>query len=109
MCAVSLRSWQRLSDLRRATRLALYEGVMALRAQGGTMKGIARELSSDHRTVRKFITARGLLDKIRFRNIAYPEVKADFDARGGRSLPALWDGGAFTYGAEEIIARLQSE
>ncbi|WP_371827443.1 transposase [Cupriavidus sp. KK10] len=43
----SLRSWQRLSDQRRATRLALYERVMALRAQGGTMKGIARELSID--------------------------------------------------------------
>jgi hypothetical protein len=39
----SLRSWQRLSDQRRATRLALYERVMALRAQGGTMKGIGRE------------------------------------------------------------------
>ncbi|MFJ1260782.1 sulfatase-like hydrolase/transferase, partial [Cupriavidus sp. CuC1] len=53
----SLRSWQRLSDQRRATRLALYDRVMALRALGGTMKGIGRELSIDHRTVRKFITA----------------------------------------------------
>ena len=42
----SLRSWQRLSDQRRATRLALYERVMALRAQGGTMKGIGRELAA---------------------------------------------------------------
>lgn len=41
----SLRSWQRLSDQRRATRLALYERVMALRAQGGAMKGIGRESS----------------------------------------------------------------
>ncbi|MCY1481770.1 hypothetical protein D9M68_153110 [compost metagenome] len=53
----SLWSWQRLSDQRRATRLALYERVMALRAQGGTMKGIARELSIDQRTVRNFVTA----------------------------------------------------
>jgi hypothetical protein len=50
----SLRSWQRLSDQRRATRLALYDRVMALRSQGGTMKGIGRELSIGHRTVRKF-------------------------------------------------------
>ncbi|MFJ1260002.1 ISL3 family transposase [Cupriavidus sp. CuC1] len=53
----SLRSWQRLSDQRRATRLALYERVMELRAQGGTMKGIARELSINNRTVHKFVTA----------------------------------------------------
>ncbi|RWA53615.1 hypothetical protein AU476_13015 [Cupriavidus sp. UYMSc13B] len=38
----SQRSWERLSDQRRATRLALYKQVMALRAQGGSMKGIAR-------------------------------------------------------------------
>ena len=52
-----LRGWQRLSDERRATRLALYEKVMVLHAQGGTMKGIGRELSIDHRTVRSFITS----------------------------------------------------
>ncbi len=36
-----LQAWQRLSDDRRAVRLALYEKVMALHAQGCTMKGIA--------------------------------------------------------------------
>ena len=50
-----LLAWQRLSDDRRAVRLELYKNVMALREQGGTMKGIARELEIDHRTVRKFI------------------------------------------------------
>ena len=50
-----LRAWQRLSDDRRALRLATYEKVMALHAQGGTMKGIGRELAIDHRTVRNFI------------------------------------------------------
>ena len=59
--------------------------------------------------VRKFISERGLLEKIRFRNIVYPEVKADFDARGGSELPALWDGRALICGADAIIARLQSE
>ena len=53
----SLTSWQRLSDDRRSIRLALYERVMALRAQGNTMKGIARETGIDHRTVSKFISA----------------------------------------------------
>jgi transposase len=53
----SLRAWQRLSDHRRAGRLALYEKVMALHAEGHSMKAIGRELSIDHRTVRKFVTA----------------------------------------------------
>ncbi|CAG2153088.1 ISL3 family transposase ISMno5 [Cupriavidus numazuensis] len=53
----SLWSWQRESDQRRAARLALYERVMALHAQGGTMKGIGLELSIDQRTVRNFVTA----------------------------------------------------
>ncbi|BDB29767.1 ISL3 family transposase (plasmid) [Cupriavidus sp. P-10] len=39
----SLWSWQRLSDQRRASRVELYERVMTLHAQGGTMKGIGRE------------------------------------------------------------------
>ena len=50
-----LLAWQLLSDDRRAVRVALYQKVMALRDQGGTMKGIARELGIDHRTVSKFI------------------------------------------------------
>ena len=31
-------------------------------------------------------------ERVRFRNIVYPEVQADFRARGGTALPALWDG-----------------
>jgi transposase len=61
----ALRSWQRLSDDRRAARLARYEAVMALHAQGHTMQGIARELSIDHRTVRKFVTARAFPERTR--------------------------------------------
>lgn len=52
-----LLAWQRLSDDRRALRLALYEKVMALHAHGGSMKGIARELGVNHRTVRNFIVS----------------------------------------------------
>ncbi|MBK6973011.1 MAG: ISL3 family transposase [Sterolibacteriaceae bacterium] len=61
----ALRGWQRLSDDRRAARLARYEEVMALHGQGRTMKGIARELSIDHRTVRKFVTARAFPERAR--------------------------------------------
>lgn len=52
----SRKDEERLSDPRRATRLALYKQVMALRAQGGSMKGIARELSISNVTVRRFVT-----------------------------------------------------
>jgi len=52
-----LRNWQRLSDDRRAARVARYQKVVALHAQGYSTQGIARELSLDHRTVRKFIEA----------------------------------------------------
>ena len=52
-----LLAWQRLSDDRRALRLALYEKVMVLHAHGGSMKGIARELGVNHRTVRNFIVS----------------------------------------------------
>ncbi len=53
----ALRGWQRLSDDRRAARLARYEKVKALHAQGGTMKRIAHEVSIDQRTVKQWITA----------------------------------------------------
>ncbi|WP_234942794.1 ISL3 family transposase [Cupriavidus necator] len=53
----SQRSWERLSDQRRATRLALYKQLMALRAQGGTIRGIARELSISKATVQKYVKA----------------------------------------------------
>ena len=53
----ALQSWQRLSDDRRAARLALYEKAMELRAQGRTMKQIGRELGIDQRTASKFIRA----------------------------------------------------
>jgi hypothetical protein len=43
---------------------------------------------------------------VRFRNVTYPEVQADLDARGGGGAPALWDGQQLTRGADAIIARL---
>jgi hypothetical protein len=55
---------------------------------------------------RKYVTEHGLEGKVRFRNIYYPEVKADFAARGGRELPALWDGQVLTQGAEAVLRAL---
>src|SRR5450631_1936667 len=60
-----LRAWQSLSDDRRALRLAQYEKVMALHDQGGTMKGIGRELAIDHRTVRNFIASGAFPERAR--------------------------------------------
>ena len=50
-----LRSWQRLSDDRRASRLARYEDVMQRHRMGHALKAIARETSLDYRTVRNFV------------------------------------------------------
>jgi hypothetical protein len=44
--------------------------------------------------------------QIRFRNIFYPEVQADFTARGGTTLPALWDGEKLIQGEAEVVAEL---
>ena len=46
--------------------------------------------------------------KVRFRNIFYPEVQADFTARGGRELPALWDGEKLISGEAAVLAAIDS-
>lgn len=56
---------------------------------------------------RRFVVDHYLEDAIRFRNITYPEVRADFEARGGQTLPALWDGTTLHQGAEAVVSRLQ--
>lgn len=57
-------------------------------------------------TVRRWVVDHGLQAAVRFRNVAYPEVAADLQARGGQGTPALWDGARLLAGAELIIARL---
>ncbi len=47
---------------------------------------------ADSAHARKRVVERGLVERLRFRNIFYPEVQADFTARGGTLLPAIWDG-----------------
>jgi hypothetical protein len=55
---------------------------------------------------RRAVIALGLAEKIRFRNVFYPEVQADFTARGGQALPALWDGERLVEGEAAVLAAL---
>jgi hypothetical protein len=56
--------------------------------------------------VRRYVVDFSLEDRLRFRNLTYPEVEADFIARGGTAVPAVWDGEVLVQGAEACIARL---
>lgn len=58
--------------------------------------------------VRRYIRDQALEEKVRMRNIEYPEALADFQARGATSVPALWDGERLYQGAEGVIARLSA-
>ena len=49
----------------------------------------------------------GLEERVRFRNLVYEEVAADFAARGGSTTPALWDGATLVAGEAEVIAALE--
>src|SRR6202041_336413 len=53
--AFPLMAWQKLSMERRAARLARYEEVVRLRAQGLTFKAIGRVTELDQRTVKNFV------------------------------------------------------
>lgn len=55
---------------------------------------------------RKLVVDRMLVDQIRFRNVFYPEVRADLDARGGQGTPAIWDGVTLIEGREAVLAFL---
>jgi len=57
--------------------------------------------------VRRFIVEQHLEAKVSFRNLTYPEAKADFEARGGRNAPALWDGEVLVEGADAILGVLK--
>jgi hypothetical protein len=58
--------------------------------------------------VRRWTIDHGLTERVRFRNVIYPEASAAFRAHGGTSTPALWTGGQLFVGAELIIARLEA-
>jgi hypothetical protein len=56
--------------------------------------------------LRKWVVEAGLRDRVKFRNVFYPEVMRDLTARGGSTAPALWDGAQLVLGEEEIRRRL---
>jgi hypothetical protein len=62
---------------------------------------------SDCAAARHEVLARGLEETVGFRNIYYPEAQADFRARGGLKLPALWDGARLHQGLAAVRAELE--
>ncbi|HZS39753.1 MAG TPA: hypothetical protein VFF06_23130 [Polyangia bacterium] len=63
---------------------------------------------ADSAAARKRVVDRALVEKIRFRNVFYDEVKADFAARGGTTLPALWDGERLHQGLDAVLLALSA-
>jgi hypothetical protein len=55
---------------------------------------------------RKLVVDKALAGQIRFRNVFYPEVRADLDARGGTTTPAVWDGEKLIEGRDAVLAFL---
>ena len=66
-----------------------------------------RIADADSAQVRRYVSEQGLAERVRFRNLHYPEAEADFIARGGRRPPALWDGACLAHGASAVIGRLR--
>lgn len=61
---------------------------------------------ADCARARKRATELRVLDRLRFRNLAYDEVKTDFAARGGTRVPALWIEGEMVEGIDAVERRL---
>ena len=57
---------------------------------------------------RQRVVERGLVDKIRFRNVFYAEVQAAFVAHGGNATPAIWDGAQLIEGRDAVLAFLDT-
>ncbi len=66
----------------------------------------ATDDGGDSAAARKYIVDHDLVERIRFRNVTYDEVKTDFSARGGTQTPALWDGETLTSGRAAVLAKL---
>ncbi len=59
-------------------------------------------------TARLYVVDHALEDRVRFRNLAFPEAEAAWRALGGHTTPALWDGVHLHQGAQAVVARLQA-
>ena len=62
---------------------------------------------TDCAAARRAVLDSGLKEVVNFRNLDYSEVAADFTARGGRAVPALWDGERLHQGLEKVLAELE--
>jgi hypothetical protein len=58
--------------------------------------------------VRRLAVERKVTAHLRFRNISYPKVAAEFQARGGHTLPALWDGVTLWQGEAAVTEKLSA-
>lgn len=57
---------------------------------------------------RRYVVDYALEDRVRFRNVAFPEAEAAWKELGGHTTPALWDGVELHQGAQAVVARLQA-
>lgn len=55
---------------------------------------------------RRRVMERDLEQRVRFRNVVYPEVRTDLVARGGSGAPALWDGERLVEGRTAVLEAL---
>jgi hypothetical protein len=61
----------------------------------------------DSAAARRRLAALGLMGRVELRNLHYPEAAADFAARGGKLLPAVWDGEKLHQGLEAALGALK--
>lgn len=62
----------------------------------------------DNAAARRLLVELDLVERVRMRNMHYPEVEADFVARGGTTLPALWDGATLVQGIAAVRPALEA-
>jgi hypothetical protein len=60
----------------------------------------------DSAAARRAIVARGLVERIKFRNVHNDEARAAFREHGGERLPAIWDGAQLVQGLDAVLAAL---
>jgi transposase len=85
----------------RQRRLALYQQVVALYQQGGTISGIARQLQIGKQTVRKFIAAKS------FPEWGHAQQTSSAMDPYRQALKQLWDQGC--HAPQQLWQRLQAE
>jgi hypothetical protein len=57
---------------------------------------------------RRYVVDYALEDRVRFRNVDFPEAETAWRELGGHTTPSLWDGEHLHQGAEAVVARLQA-